>query len=387
MIAECPICTHGVDPDMPGCVQWRDQPVHTGCHDVLAQALTSYEPVLTDRHHAYDPDHKPVVYSWVGVTFQQYDCNWVKLPDDIKERIYDDYLYALNKTLDHYQDVVLAYCMRNGLGQPQFIREIKQEKNSMAELGRLLRSDKLKPGDHLVMATLPRSMHHKHMSAQLVMNMARKLAKKGVTFHSAYAGIDWSRPLSQHVVRMALNIQLWQNTIYKINMDIERGGRVFKLEGRTWREIQEDHVFQWIVRHIRDKKMSPRELYLSSQRFWTVYARVSSTKWKSVYITRKKRMAALRKSQRHYYCRSHNIVSLRSECPACGRTAYAVHTVASKGVWIKPRREFVYHVDDYVRAWAFYLQYHPDQDKKPWESRSKFSPEHLELKDSIMSDN
>lgn len=385
MMVECPICTYGVDPDMPGCVQWMERPVHTGCHDVIAQSLTAFEPVLVDRHHEYDPNHKPVVYSWVGVTFQQYDCNWINMKDSVKERLYEEYCGVLERLLDHHQEVVEAYCRRNGLDRPRFVREIKQEKHSIVELKRLIRSQEMKPGDHVVLATLPRSMHHKHMSAQLVINIARFLARRGVTFHSAYVGIDWSKPLSQHIVRMALNIQLWQNTIYKPDIDIQ-GGRIFRLFGKKWHELQSDHAFQWVIRHIRDKKMSPRELFIASSRFWSVYAKVGYSKLKCVFISRKKRTASARRVQTHYYCGRHDIVSTIKTCPACGRGSNLVPTLMRRGVVFSKKSKPETGVDEYTRAWAFYLQYNPDQDATPWKTRSRFVPEYLTLADPVLAD-
>lgn len=378
-MVECGICTWPTDPASGSC-QWRGMTVHTACHDSIMQSLEDFVPIQIKDHHEYDPKHVPVTYSWCGVTFQQYDYNWYQMPDDKREELYDRYVGALNKSLDYQSDIVRAYCRRNGLGEPRFIREMKQEKMSMTELLRLIKSQDMKPGDHVVIALLPRSQHHKHMSAQLVINIARLLARRGVTFHSAHTGMDWSKPIHQHIFRTALRIQLWQDSIYKPDIETGTDGRIFRLEGRDWNETRYDHAFQWIIRHIRDKKMSPRELYVASYRFYGVYAKVSIKRSRCVFISKSRKLARARAGESHFYCNSHKIITTVKTCPVCGRNSRPVGVKVARGVTLCLVQGKLVEVADFAKAWAFYLQHNPGQDKKPWARRSRFVPEHFPLK-------
>lgn len=385
MITECLFCRDLIDTTKPGMGQWYGHPCHLACCDWMKEGLKNYNPIHIEEHENYDPAHQPVVYGWCGASFQEYDYEWHALEDAIKEKLYCQYLHYLTKLLDQQEIAIKAYCKRHGLPEPKIIRELKQSAQHMVEVYRLMGDSGIKPGDHLVIAILPRSQRHKHKSAQLTKNIANRMAKMGVTFHSAFAGLDWSKPIAQAVIDMAVKIQVWQQSIYRDQIEHNKG-KITRLFGYSWRQIQRHQTFQWVIRHIRDKKMSPAEVFNASRHYWSVHAYVHNNKrWWNLLITKDKYLAWEKRKQNHYYCPKHKIVSLLNRCPSCGRSCNFTKTLVCRGVNLDFRRRD--HEDDvtYSAMWAFYMDNHPDQEWKPWENRSRF-PENLKLLDINVDD-
>lgn len=380
MITECLFCRQLIDTDRPGMSDWHGHPCHTACCDWMKEGLKDFQPVPVESHERFDPNHQPVVYGWCGVSFQDYDYEWHALEESIKERLYGQYLVYLTKLLDQQEMAVRAYCNRHGLPDPKIIRELKQSTQHMVEVYRLMDSKGIRPGDHLVIAILPRSQRHKHKSAQLTRNIATHLAKNGVTFHSAFVGLDWSKPITQAAVNLAIKIQVWQQSIYRSQIEHDKGN-IARLYGYSWNQINQHQTFQWVIRHIRDKLMSPAEVFNASRKFWSVCAWVPSNKrWWTLLITKDKYLAFEKRKQNHYYCPKHKKISLLNRCPTCGNTCYFTKTTVARGVFLNiNNRE---HDDEYTYAamWAFYANRTPGQEWEPWKYRSRF-PENLKLKD------
>lgn len=376
----CLFCRQPVQAGDIGITEWHGDLCHAACSDWLTQAASDFKPVPIKEHGKYRPDHVPATYAWCGAAFQDLDFEWPELEDKLKEKLYTRYLETLTKLLDNQELVIKAYCKRHGLPDPKIIRELKQSSQHMIEMYRSMRCEDMLPGDHFVMAILPRSQYHKWHSAQLVRNIATRFSENGVTFHSAFVGLDWSKPVAQQAVRMALNIQKWQQSIFKDQMEYEKGS-IRRLFGYTWGQIQNHQLFQWVVRHIRDKKMSPAEVWNASRKYWMVTAFVhQNKKWWVTMITKDRFLAYEQKKKQHYYCGKHKIVSALSKCRTCGAICQPVKTWAMQGCFLNPRRRLYDSDEMYMRMWAFYCEHHPEQEKTPWESRSRF-PEILKLKD------
>jgi len=377
----CLFCRSPVEAGQVGVTEWHGDLCHASCSDWLTQAAADFTPVPITDHVNYDPSHVPVVYSYAGAAFQDLDYEWPELEDHLKERLYGRYLELLTKMLDQQELCIRAYCQRHGLPDPKVIRELKQASQSMVEMYRAMKSETMKPGDHFVMAVLPRSQrHNKWFSAQLIKSIAVRFASMGGTFHSAFVGLDWTKPTAQAAIRLALNIQTWQQSIFKDQMDYDRG-TIRHMFGYSWGQIQKHQLFQWVVRHIRDKKMSPAEVWNASRRYWSVSVFIpTNRRWWTLMITRDRFMAYEKRKQAHYYCKKHRQTSTLQRCKTCGEVCQYVKVMCGQGVFLNPIRKMYESEETYMRLWAFYCEKNPEQERQPWLTRSRF-PEVLELKD------
>lgn len=375
----CLFCRRPVVAGNVGIGKWHDGSLcHLACSDFLTQAQSDFKPIEVENHQSYDPAHIPQVWGFAGASFQEHDGEWMKLDESIKEKLYKQYLKYLNALLDHQERAIRAYCARHGLGEPKIVRELKQANQHMIEIFRMMTNNDLKPGDHLVMALPPRSQRHKHMAAQLTKNIATRMAARGVTFHSAFIGLDWSKPIAQAAVKLALNIQLWQQSIYKENMVYEEeDAKLRRVYGYTWKQLQRHQLFQWVIGHIRDKKMSPAELWEASRKYWSCHAFAFHNKrWWCLLITRDKYSALEKRKQNHYYCAKCQKVVMLQWCDKCDKANMFVKLRVVKGAHLNLNRRIHEDAETYMALWAFYCDMNPKQERTPWLYRSRF-PEHL----------
>ncbi len=382
----CLFCRVLINPDGVGIGNYYGHAAHKSCSDWIVEAKVRYEPIKVLDHPDYDPDHKPIIYGFASACLQDLDYEWPTLADSIKEKLYTKYLDALTKHLDYQEKGIRTYCERHGLPEPKIVKELKQNTQSMIEVYKLLCESKLKPGDHLILAVLPRTQrHNRWYSASLVIGLAERLAKMGVTFHSAFVGLDWSKPVTQQACRLALNIQTWQQSIFKDAM-VHEGGRIQRMFGYSWRQIQNHQTFQWVIRHIRDKKMSPAEVWDAGTKYYSVHCFLyANNRWWCQLITKNKNLAWEYRKKSLYYCKTHKKITENNFCHFCGEPGQFVKPLIYRGTWLNPRRRNHEGHSTFMRMWAFYTERHPEQEKQPWLTRSRF-PEILRLQDVKLED-
>lgn len=368
----CLFCKQPIKFDDTGQQLWEYEglqlPCHAMCGDWMAASIRNYEPIDTSFAN---PTPTPKVWGWVGVTFQQYRFNWESLSEKDKAFYFDRYQKILERTLDHQTHEVKAYCKRAGLPEPEIVRELKQSNRMLTEMRHIL-THRACPGDHLVVPQFPRQRRADLAGAtKYVRQLARRAARGGVTLHMAYLCLDWSKPISQAAVNLAVATSTWTNDIREANTGYERG-IIERLYGIRWEDLKHNKLFIWIVQCIRDQKMTPIEVGQSSKKFWTV---IGWTGKRSVVImmTRDRKEAMRHASLDYFWCRKCRLATSIQACPKCHQHGMSIKVGYIKGAAFSARLTGKKQPFEETAAacWAFYCQQNPSQEKLPWMTRSR----------------
>lgn len=368
----CIFCRQPVDDKAD---DWHGHPCHVQCAYSIRKAVAEFEPVSKVGLIA---GRKPVVYGWVGVTFQSYRMDWESINEKGKAVRWNDYVKVLEEVLNYQEKAVRAYCIANQLPSPTITRELKQVHKSLKELNRIINI--AKPGDHIVITQAYRagsdgpSLH--------TFRMAKKLAAKGVTLHVAYSGCSWGNPISQMIMRSMAANSRWHNDTRTVK-DAYFEGRAKVLWRLPIDWIKKHMVFAWVVKNIRDKKMSPMELAHAAGDYWCVNCYImGKTRQVTVMITRSMAAAREERNQDHFECIKCRVIGKSRQCSRCRERAIRRAAWLVKGVnftqrWAHMKREIDKQLKEpeekseeiYMKLWALYCQDNPKQEPQPWLNR------------------
>lgn len=334
-------------------------PCHHTCKAVLDIANQNFFPA----QNYYDRPGE--VIGLASVAMDELKIPWHKYPEHIRQERYVKALAVAQRILDKQEVMIRAYCERNQLGTPRIVRECKDSHKQQKELHSILYD--ARAGDHVVMVNVPKQPIKGRGQGKYLNHLFQFARQRGLTLHSVLYGLDFSKPLPQHIARMVEYLERQFNKPF-YNLD---AGRMSKVFGLDWYKAQRNNAFNWYVKCIRDAHMSPHEAGRFALQYHSlvVYNRFEDD-MATLTISRSKELVESFAKLPISYCTRCNRFAYTPVCFRCNREAFLARKRVVQGVSIDPDNKRYKEMHEVAAVcWLFYCQSNPDQDKKPWLQR------------------
>lgn len=340
-------------------------PAHSQCRTFIMYAIQNYQPVKKSE----DSLRMPRTHAYLSICPEDFDPNWAGVPEDRKSEYHQHLIRLMNKALDTQEVAVRAYCAKMGIPPPEFTRRIEIVLENIKQLD--IMKYHAKPGDHIVVANIPRRASALRKSDPMVVNRAKRIAetmaRRGITFHCVYNLIDWGNPLCQAYVRLAVASNM-MNSLGTPNAPVYENGRIKSMYGFSWEDINRHKIFLWTIKCIRDARMTPEEVYAASRKYHSVISMdVETQKVHCIAIVKNHDQAKITHLQTWRGCRICRTPTLSEQCPQHPDIETVKIPVAIiRGIEFRHQQTFRKTI---LALWQWYCEKHPDQDKMPWRQR------------------
>jgi rubrerythrin len=357
-------------PVLAASLPWGDDegrdpvPCHPACRLIVDAANEAAMPV-----EARPPGRVAGVAS---ISFMDKSVNWTQFEPEKRAEFFPEYSRALEGILDGQGDAIRAYCARLLLPAPSVYRELPQ-----THAGCLLARDTaatLAAGDHLVLYNHPRNIARSAPPVAQSIALAERLADRGVTLHIASLGLDLSRPLHQHALRLAAAAADESRLTEEAQRHLvtTNDGVPETLRGIRYEDAVRNPVFRWTVAAIKSG-LSPAQVSKLADHRWHA-AHHCRERMFVVYAGESRDLARAAVRDNRWWCRTCDTChDTGPNCPACGKVGTTMSAYHRRGLTMVRRDGHYSDAEPFeaeaLAIWDWYCANTPDQERRPWEKK------------------